>query len=40
VARGGSWYNFAQFCRSADRAYDDPTGRYGILGFRVVLSVQ
>ena len=37
VIRGGNWYGYASFCRSADRTYRNPTGsgyRYG--GFRIV----
>ncbi len=40
VLRGGSWRNYATYCRSAYRYYDDPTDRYGHIGFRVVLSVE
>ena len=39
VVRGGSWYYGAQDCRSANRYYEDPSGRYDIIGFRLV-SVQ
>ncbi len=37
VRRGGSWNNYAQGCRSADRDYYPPsyTGAYGFLGFRL-----
>jgi len=38
VVRGGSWYSSADFCRSANRLYDDPSGRYDYVGFRVVLA--
>lgn len=40
VLRGGSWYNNAQYCRSANRSnYSDPSGNYAgnHFGFRVVL---
>ena len=38
VLRGGSWYDYAQNCRSANRDVDDPDGRIDLLGFRLVLS--
>jgi formylglycine-generating enzyme required for sulfatase activity len=37
VARGGSWLSHPQYCRVADRDYYDPSGRYNLLGFRLVL---
>ncbi len=38
VFRGGSWFNIAFYCRSAYRAYDDPSVRYNYGGgFRSVL---
>ncbi|HOY58437.1 MAG TPA: formylglycine-generating enzyme family protein [Verrucomicrobiota bacterium] len=37
VYRGGSWYYFGQYCRSAHRIGDDPEYRYYYLGFRPVL---
>jgi sulfatase modifying factor 1 len=40
VFRGGSWYNFAQDCRSAYRSYISPSGSNFNVGFRVVLSPQ
>ena len=36
VPRGGSWFNTAQYARSAGRAYGTPSGRDSHLGFRVV----
>jgi sulfatase modifying factor 1 len=39
VLRGGSWFNVAMGCRSADRNYLAPTIRYPVFGFRVLLSV-
>jgi formylglycine-generating enzyme required for sulfatase activity len=36
VSRGGSWGSRAPVCRSADRFYDSPVNRYGILGFRLL----
>jgi formylglycine-generating enzyme required for sulfatase activity/beta-lactamase regulating signal transducer with metallopeptidase domain len=38
VCRGGSWYNAASICRSADRCWFDPSDASEIVGFRVVLS--
>jgi formylglycine-generating enzyme required for sulfatase activity len=38
VLRGGSWYSFPWFCRSAYRGVDGPDLRNGNFGFRVVLS--
>jgi formylglycine-generating enzyme required for sulfatase activity len=37
VYRGGSWYNLARYCRSANRSWAAPTVRGIILGFRVAL---
>jgi formylglycine-generating enzyme required for sulfatase activity len=34
--RGGSWFSNPRVCRCAYRGYDDPDGRYIIIGFRVV----
>lgn len=36
VIRGGSW-NEAHYCRSAFRAFDDPSDNFSSVGFRVVL---
>ena len=38
VYRGGSWYNTAEFCRSASRYYNSPDVRVDDLGFRLALS--
>ena len=38
VFRGGYWYDDAGGCRSADRSYGNPDGRYRYIGFRVVLA--
>jgi len=34
--RGGSWYNDADYCRSASRGYNAPDNRINYNGFRVV----
>ena len=36
VLRGGNWYSYARYCRSAPRTYADPVDRYGGIGFRLV----
>ncbi|HXP62156.1 MAG TPA: SUMF1/EgtB/PvdO family nonheme iron enzyme [Dongiaceae bacterium] len=38
VIRGGGWFDYAWYCRSAYRADPDPSLRYLDLGFRVVLA--
>lgn len=38
VLRGGSWYNFPNFCRSASRSYNSPDRRSYGMGFRLVRS--
>ena len=38
VLRGGSWYDFAEFCRSAYRSAYGPTSRRNFYGFRLVLG--
>ena len=38
VIRGGGWNYYAQACRAAYRNYGAPGGRYGDVGFRLVLS--
>jgi formylglycine-generating enzyme required for sulfatase activity len=35
VLRGGSWYDLARLCRSANRYWSGPDYRIGILGFRL-----
>jgi len=37
VFRGGSWYGYSRFCRSADRYGYDPTGPGFFLGLRIIL---
>ncbi|MDD3723587.1 MAG: formylglycine-generating enzyme family protein [Lutibacter sp.] len=36
VLRGGSWINYADYCRSARRGYDTPDSRDDCIGFRLV----
>jgi len=36
VIRGGSWFNFAQYLRSAQRNFDAPNDRHYSVGFRLV----
>jgi formylglycine-generating enzyme required for sulfatase activity/tRNA A-37 threonylcarbamoyl transferase component Bud32 len=36
VERGGGWYGYAAYCRSAYRCYDAPGVRFIFLGFRLV----
>ena len=40
VLRGGSWFNAANYCRSAQRNSGNPAGSNTNIGFRVVLAVQ
>ena len=37
VGRGGSWFDTAGYCRSADRIHGSPGGRNDIVGCRLVL---
>jgi len=37
VLRGGSWINFAQYCRASFRFFNLPDYRFYFLGFRLVL---
>ena len=36
VRRGGGWYGYAGYCRSANRDYDSPGYRNNYLGFRLL----
>ena len=38
VNRGGCWFNFSVYCRSANRFWDTPDVRGSYLGFRVLRS--
>ncbi|MBI4662918.1 MAG: SUMF1/EgtB/PvdO family nonheme iron enzyme [Verrucomicrobia bacterium] len=38
VIRGGSWFHYARYCRSAYRRHNSPDGGYRNLGFRPVLA--
>ena len=37
LLRGGSWFSFPLYCRSAYRFWDPPDSRGDALGFRIVL---
>ncbi|MDD3913704.1 MAG: formylglycine-generating enzyme family protein [Bacteroidales bacterium] len=37
VLRGGSWFNYARYCRVSNRNYDYPDCRYFNDGFRLIL---
>ena len=37
VLRGGSWSNYAEYCRVSSRSGNDPDGRSRSVGFRLVL---
>jgi len=37
VLRGGGWYYFSRYTRSADRYWLEPTSRYDCVGLRLVL---
>jgi sulfatase modifying factor 1 len=39
VKRGGSWFKYGHYCRSANRASGHPASRYRTTGFRVVRIV-
>jgi formylglycine-generating enzyme required for sulfatase activity len=38
VFRGGGWYDYARYCRSATRDWYSPVYRDSYLGFRVLRS--
>ncbi len=40
VRRGGSWYKYGQFLRSANRTYAHPGARFQTTGFRLVLETE
>ena len=40
LLRGGSWLSGPEHCRSAGRKWNKPGGRYGDVGFRVVLDLK
>lgn len=39
VRRGGSWYAFGAYCRSANRTYANPAAKFRTTGFRLVREV-
>jgi len=38
IKRGGSWFMHGYYCRSANRAWAHPGGKFKTTGFRVVLE--
>ncbi|MGQ9655546.1 MAG: formylglycine-generating enzyme family protein [Thermodesulfobacteriota bacterium] len=40
VRRGGSWFKFGTFCRSANRNFAHPANRYSTTGLRLVREVN
>jgi len=40
IKRGGSWYKYGWYCRSANRAYAHPGARFKTTGFRLVLEAN
>ncbi|NQT69044.1 MAG: formylglycine-generating enzyme family protein [Desulfobacteraceae bacterium] len=39
VKRGGSWFKYGHYCRSANRSFAHPAGRFQTTGFRVVREI-
>ncbi len=40
VRRGGSWFKYGYYCRSANRNFGPPSSRYQTTGFRLVREVE
>jgi formylglycine-generating enzyme required for sulfatase activity len=40
IKRGGSWYKYGWYCRSANRAYAHPGAKFQTTGFRLVLEAD
>jgi sulfatase modifying factor 1 len=40
IRRGGSWYRFGYYCRSANRNFGHPAARYRTTGFRLVREAR
>jgi formylglycine-generating enzyme required for sulfatase activity len=40
IKRGGSWYKYGWYCRSANRAYAHPGAKFKTTGFRLVLEAD
>ncbi|MCP4022343.1 MAG: formylglycine-generating enzyme family protein [Desulfobacteraceae bacterium] len=40
IRRGGSWYRYGFYCRSANRAFASPASKFRTTGFRLVLEVD
>ncbi len=39
IRRGGSWFKYGYYCRSANRNYGNPATRYRTTGFRLVREI-
>jgi formylglycine-generating enzyme required for sulfatase activity len=39
IRRGGSWFKYGHFCRSANRSFGHPATRYRTTGFRLVREI-
>jgi sulfatase modifying factor 1 len=40
IRRGGSWFKYGYYCRSANRNFGNPASRYRTTGFRLVRVIQ
>jgi len=40
IKRGGSWFKYGWYCRSANRAYAHPGARFQTTGFRLILEAD
>ena len=40
IKRGGSWYKYGWYCRSANRSYAHPNAKFQTTGFRLVLEAD
>lgn len=40
VIRGGSWYNLTLFCKTTDRNFFGPLGRFNNIGFRLTKKLK
>ncbi|MGA8181348.1 MAG: SUMF1/EgtB/PvdO family nonheme iron enzyme, partial [Desulfobacterales bacterium] len=39
IRRGGSWFKYGYYCRSANRTSGNPATRYRTTGFRIVREI-